>query len=298
VSRATPLLLRSRSTCFTPLLLSIPTRRAYARPIAAMLATEAFSTPATALASERTRATCTSSSKSCNKARRVWSTLHSFLPEPSGGSNHASIGRSLMPAQPLSPTMDSRLSVRPLAPTPNFPRRSITYTSNFTWKMRGSFRPEPARDKAVWLVDFHHVASHIQDACDVIDGKGSAAAQVRRKELCEVLKAYEDGAQRVGQRLRHYRRKARTERAGEELDSVIGYLDNNRARMAYKSAIDRKLPIATGPTEAAAKTLVGVRMKRSGARFSQHGGQTVLSLRAALKSRRFNDLMDILASSY
>ena len=27
-----------------------------------------------------------------------------------------------MPAQPLSPTMDSRLSVRPLAPTPNFPR--------------------------------------------------------------------------------------------------------------------------------------------------------------------------------
>lgn len=158
--------------------------------------------------------------------------------------------------------------------------------------------PEPARDKAVWLVDFHHVASHIQDACDVIDGKGSAAAQVRRKELCEVLKAYEDGAQRVGQRLRHYRRKARTERAGEELDSVIGYLDNNRARMAYKSAIDRKLPIATGPTEAAAKTLVGVRMKRSGARFSQHGGQTVLSLRAALKSRRFNDLMDILASSY
>src|SRR5690606_1303123 len=46
VSRATPLLLRSRSTCFTPLLLSIPTRRAYARPIAAMLATEAFSTPA------------------------------------------------------------------------------------------------------------------------------------------------------------------------------------------------------------------------------------------------------------
>src|SRR5690606_9064847 len=139
VSRATPLLLRSRSTCFTPLLLSIPARRAYARPIAAMLATEAFSTPATALDSERTRATCTSSSKSCNKARRVWSTLHSFLPEPSGGSNHASIGRSLMPAQPLSPTMDSRLSVRPLAPTPKFPRSSISYTSNFTWKMRGSF---------------------------------------------------------------------------------------------------------------------------------------------------------------
>lgn len=43
---------------------------------------------------------------------------------------------------------------------------------------------------------------------------------------------------------------------------------------------------------------LSVRMKRSGARFSQHGGQTVLTLRAALKSRRFDDLMDILGSSY
>ena len=155
-----------------------------------------------------------------------------------------------------------------------------------------------ARKKAIWLVDFHHAAGHIQDACDVIDRKGSAAAQVRRHELCETLKVYEDGAKRVSQRLRHYRRTARTEKAREELDSVIGYLDNNRERMSYKAATDRNLPIATGPTEAAAKTLVGVRMKRSGARFSQHGGQTVLSLRAALKSRRFTDLMDVLGASY
>jgi hypothetical protein len=158
--------------------------------------------------------------------------------------------------------------------------------------------PELSRDNAVWLLDFHHATSHLQDACDVIDGKGSAAAQVRRHELCETLKAYDDGARRVSQRLRHYRRKARSEQAREELDSVIGYLDNNKARMSYKTAIGRNLPIATGPTEAAAKTLVGVRMKRSGARFSQHGGQTVLSLRAALKSRRFDDLMDILGASY
>jgi hypothetical protein len=158
--------------------------------------------------------------------------------------------------------------------------------------------PESSQDEAVWLLDFHHAASHLQDACDVIDGKGSAAAQVRRHELSETLKAYEDGATRVTQRLRHYRRKARTEKARDELDGVIGYLDNNKVRMSYKTAIDRNLPIATGPTEAAAKTLVGVRMKRSGARFSQHGGQTVLSLRAALKSRRFNDLMDILGASY
>ena len=39
-------------------------------------------------------------------------------------------------------------------------------------------------------------------------------------------------------------------------------------------------------------------MKRSGARFSEHGGQTVLTLRAALKSGRFGDLFDVLVDGY
>src|SRR5690606_38379129 len=45
--------------------------------------------------------------------------------------------RSFMPAQPRSPTMDSRLSVRPRAPTPKFPRRSNAYASNFMWGVDG-----------------------------------------------------------------------------------------------------------------------------------------------------------------
>lgn len=158
--------------------------------------------------------------------------------------------------------------------------------------------PQSSQEKTVWLTDFHHVVGYVQDACDVIDGAGTAAAQVRRHELTETLKAYHDGAERVTQRLRHYRRQARSEKARDELDSVIGYLHNNRARMTYKSAINQNLPIATGPTEAACKTIVGVRMKRSGARFSQHGGQTVLTLRASLKSHRFSDLIDLLVDSY
>lgn len=41
----------------------------------------------------------------------------------------------------------------------------------------------------------------------------------------------------------------------------------------------------THATEAAAKTIVGSRMKRAGARFSQHGGQTVMLFRTVLLSR-------------
>ncbi|MBX3196639.1 MAG: hypothetical protein KF850_10125 [Labilithrix sp.] len=52
----------------------------------------------------------------------------------------------------------------------------------------------------------------------------------------------------------------------------------------------RNYPIGTGITEAAAKTVVGVRMKRAGARFSQHGGQIVMLFRAAVLSERFDSL--------
>jgi hypothetical protein len=39
-------------------------------------------------------------------------------------------------------------------------------------------------------------------------------------------------------------------------------------------------------------------MKHAGARFSQHGGQTVMLFRAALLSHRFTALHDELRASY
>jgi hypothetical protein len=158
--------------------------------------------------------------------------------------------------------------------------------------------PEVALDRTSWLVDFHHVVGYLQDACDVIDGKGTPAGRVRRSGMAATLKEYSDGAERVIQRLRHYRRQATSASDRDELDAVIGYLQNTRERMGYHDALEQNLPIATGPTEAAAKTLVTVRMKRSGARFSQHGGQAVLTIRAALKSDRFEHLFEILGATY
>lgn len=158
--------------------------------------------------------------------------------------------------------------------------------------------PELARERTVELIDFFHVAEHLQDAADAIDGEGSAEAKVRRAAWCETLKVHDNGVEKVIQALRHQRRITTKERVRDEIDAVIGYMLNNRSRMAFRAAIKRNMPIATGPTEAAAKSLVGVRMKRSGARFSQHGGQTILTLLAAHKSGRFDDLFDVVADTY
>jgi len=154
--------------------------------------------------------------------------------------------------------------------------------------------PGTMQAKAIDLLDLFHMGEHLQDAADAIYGKGTPDARVARVEWIETLKAYEDGLERVRQSLRHFSRAATKKRARKAIDKVLVYLKNNRHRAAYKTAEDKNLPLATGPTEAAAKSLVGVRMKRSGARYSQHGGQTILTLLAAHKSRRFDALWEII----
>ncbi len=57
--------------------------------------------------------------------------------------------------------------------------------------------------------------------------------------------------------------------------------------MRYRNLSDRRLAIGSGVVEAANKTLVTQRMKRSGMRWRIPGGQAVLTVRALIKSGRF-----------
>lgn len=76
--------------------------------------------------------------------------------------------------------------------------------------------------------------------------------------------------------------------AGESRSRVVGYYHRNRHRMRYSQFRDRGLQIGSGPMEAAHRTVVQCRMKRSGQRWSDEGAQAMLNLRAAFKSERWN----------
>ncbi|MDE0530969.1 MAG: hypothetical protein OXI01_05885 [Albidovulum sp.] len=67
--------------------------------------------------------------------------------------------------------------------------------------------------------------------------------------------------------------------------------------MRYRELRDRKLPIGSGIVEAANKTLVACRMKGSGMRWSMAGGQAVLTLRALIKSGRFDRAWEAMAAN-
>jgi len=159
--------------------------------------------------------------------------------------------------------------------------------------------PEACTGQRMKLVDAFHVAEYIQKAANALEGTGTSEARILAATWRETTKAA-NGAETVLRSMRARRPSVPTESRLEELDVAIGYIatQNEMGRMQYHEAQEHNYPIGTGITEAAGKTIISTRMKRAGARFSQHGGQTVLLFRAALSSDRFEALHEELKASY
>jgi len=66
----------------------------------------------------------------------------------------------------------------------------------------------------------------------------------------------------------------------EEFRLVIGYYTNNKHRMRYAYQLKHNLPMGSGVTEAACKTLIKQCMCLSGSRWKDSGASCVLALRA------------------
>jgi len=82
------------------------------------------------------------------------------------------------------------------------------------------------------------------------------------------------------------RRRWLSARAQDKLDEQLTYIANNKDRMRYATLRAAGVPVGSGVTESAAKTVIGHRAKRSGQRWSESGLRGVLAVRATLLSDR------------
>lgn len=151
-----------------------------------------------------------------------------------------------------------------------------------------------ALPKAPECVDFYHAAEHLNAALGHAYGDGSVLARRRFAELRHVLLEEQGGVETVIRALSHLKRKT----SSKKIASELGYFRNNRARMRYAELSAQGLPIGSGVVEAACKTLVAQRLKQSGMRWSEHGGQAILNLRGWAQSDRFDAAWALLAATY
>jgi hypothetical protein len=83
--------------------------------------------------------------------------------------------------------------------------------------------------------------------------------------------------------------------ARDKLDKHLTYIDNNKHRMRYAVLRQLGLPVGSGPTEGACKSLVMIRAKGCGQRWHYDGLDAVLTLRALDMSERLAPVFNLFA---
>ena len=132
------------------------------------------------------------------------------------------------------------------------------------------------------IVDYWHAVEHVWKVGRALLGEDPDAVGVWSEAWCVDLLEHGPEAWLTALRSAEPPDSA----AAEVLRVELGYFTTNAARMAYPSFHERGMPIGSGAVESAAKHVVQVRMKRSGMRWSDAGGQALLALCAYRASNR------------
>jgi hypothetical protein len=139
------------------------------------------------------------------------------------------------------------------------------------------------------VLDFYHATQYLTRAAAAIC-RNEKEREQWLDEHCHDLKHKHHAAARI---LRELEQAARTAKMkpdqNKDLRECITYFGNHPHQMRYARYVENGIPIGSGVTEAACKTLVKQRLCCSGMRWTPDGAQIVLSLRAlALTETRWN----------
>ena len=135
--------------------------------------------------------------------------------------------------------------------------------------------------RAVRIADFYHVAEHLGDLAKAWHAGDPDAAAGLSDRWCHTLK--HEGGRATLAELEALDRGGRSESAAEVHRQVTQYVRNHADRMDYPTYVQAGWQIGSGHIEAACKTVVNERLKRSGMRWGEDGADAVCHLRALFK---------------
>jgi hypothetical protein len=129
------------------------------------------------------------------------------------------------------------------------------------------------------VLDFYHATQYLARAASALF-KVDDEREEWLDEQCHNLKHKHGAAQRILQQLERAPTGKMTQQQKKDLQACITYFGNHLSQMRYARCVENGIPIGSGVTEAACKTLVKQRLCCSGMRWKPEGAQIVLSLRA------------------
>ena len=173
------------------------------------------------------------------------------------------------------------------------------FVSDAAQGIRKEIDTNPLFDDFEKIVDFYHATDHLSNAAEAIFGKGNPEGDAWYESKRRVLLEDVDGLEKVYRSLLYFQKRYRyTKDRKAALDKEVVFFRNNRDRMEYRRFRDNGWPIGSGVIEAACKSVVKCRLCRSGMRWTRTGGQTILTLRAILKSNRWDAFWSLYKNSH
>lgn len=148
-----------------------------------------------------------------------------------------------------------------------------------------------------WIVDFYHAAQRLTTLGESLLGAGREASAWAAR-MRKLLKK-PNGPFRVLHAAAALKSRRRLSAATtKEYQRAYNYLRTRTRHMQYAEFRRQSMPIGSGITEAACKTVFTQRLKLSGMRWSGSGAQTVLNLRVTLLSGVWNSVYRAAVNSY
>jgi len=131
-----------------------------------------------------------------------------------------------------------------------------------------------------WVLDFYHVCTYIGKMADALFGPETPAAAQWFTKMRRWLRDRPQGAAQVSRSaMQHLERRRMSKAQKAEFWKAYRYLRRHRRLMDYPGYRRRGLPLGSGVTEAACKTVFTQRFKRSGMRWHGETGQVILDVR-------------------
>jgi hypothetical protein len=130
------------------------------------------------------------------------------------------------------------------------------------------------------ILDFYHAAGYVAQAAPAAAPGDLKKRHAWREQRCHQLKHASGAAAALLEEIEGFSPKGLRKQEKKDLHATVTYLRNHRHQMDYARYVAEKLPIGSGVTEAACKTLVKQRLCGAGMRWKAEGAQVVLSLRA------------------
>jgi hypothetical protein len=141
-----------------------------------------------------------------------------------------------------------------------------------------------------WVLDFYHVCAYVGQMADALFGADTPAGAAWFTKMRRWLRERQQGVSQVTRSATQLLdRRKMTKAQQTAFWKAYRYVRRNRRWMDYEGYRRRGLPIGSGVTEAACKTVFTQRFKRSGMRWGRESGQVILDLRVVYLSGLWED---------